>query len=400
MKAAGLPDNGVRVQNSAANVIKCVVNQLWLPRSPERAERKPTMKSIGMDLHQKQTVFHVLSEDGLCVGRGRIDTTAEALEGLIKKYSGEGVQVAIEASTPAFWVREVLVKAGARVEVTNPYKLRLIAESRNKTDANDAMILADLLRCGGLPREVYVPSLAIRQLRECLALRRSLIQMRTKIICSAKAALRRRGLRYNARSFHTSSSWGIHVEEVAVLETLQSMYHRCEEERLKLEKSISENWGGDPVIMRLKSIPGVGPLVAVTILAAIGEIERFGSSSQVAAYSGLVPSERSTGETVSRGRITHQGRSELCGAMVQAAWAVLRTKRDSAASLKHMFYKIMMKRGSQIAIVAVARKLLTIVYHVWREETLFDERKVGRQRLISSKRGSTMDSAADLANVA
>ena len=357
------------------------------------------MKSIGMDLHQKQTVFHVLSAEGLCVGRGKIDTTVEALQGLIKKYSGEEVQVAIEASTPAFWVREILVEAGARVEVTNPYKLRLIAESRNKTDANDAMILAELLRCGGLPREVYVPSLAIRQLREQLALRRSLVQMRTKIICSAKAALRRRGMRYSARTFHTLESWDIKVEDTPVFETLNAMYYRCEEERLKLEKALSTKWGNDSIVLRLRSIPGVGPLVAVTILAALGEIERFSSSSQVAAYAGLVPSERSTGDTISHGRITHQGRSELCGAMVQAAWAVLRTKRESAEALKHMFYKIMMKRGSQIAIVAVARKLLTIVYHVWKQETLFDETKVGKQRR-ESKRGSTMDSAVDLANVA
>lgn len=357
------------------------------------------MKFIGMDLHQRQTVFCVLDEDGLCVLRGKIDTTAEALGDLIRKFSGEEVQVAIEASTPAFWVREVLVKAGAKVEVTNPYKLRLIAESRAKTDNSDAKILAELLRCKGLPRSVYVPSIEIRKLREQLAIRRSLVQIRTKVICSAKAALRRRGIRYTARAFHTAGSWDVPIGDTSVLGTLQAVYSQCEEERLKMERAMSETWGNDPIVLRLKSIPGVGPLVAATILAAIGEIERFSSSSQVAAYAGLVPSERSTGETITRGRITHQGRSELCGAMVQAAWAVLRTKRETAETLKRMFYKIMMKRGSQIAIVAVARKLLTIVYHVWKDEIIFDETKVGKQRQ-TSWRGSQMDSAVDLANVA
>lgn len=357
------------------------------------------MKSIGMDLHQRQTVFYVLCEDGSCSARGKIETTPEALRGLVKRYVGEGVQVAIEASTPAFWVREILVEAGARVEVTNPYKLRLIAESRNKTDANDAMILAELLRCGGLPREVYVPSKEVRDLREKLAIRRSLVQMRTKVICSAKAALRRRGMKYNARAFHTAESWSGQVENTSVLDTLHAVYRQCEEERLKIECELSEKWGKDPVVLRLRSIPGVGPLVAVTILAAGGEIDRFNSSSQFAAYAGLVPSERSTGDTITRGRITHQGRSELCGAMVQAAWAVLRTKQDKAESLKRMFYKIMMKRGSQIAIIAVARKLLTIVYHVWKDDIVFDETKVGTQRQ-TARRGSQMDSAVDLVNVA
>ena len=207
------------------------------------------------------------------------------------------------------------------------------------------------------------------------------------MICSAKAALRRRGIRYSAREFHTVASWDGSVGENSVLKTLHAMYLRCEEERLKLEALISETWHKDYIIELLRSIPGVGPLVAVTILAAIGEIERFSTSSQVAAYAGLVPSERSTGETIARGGITHQGRSELCGAMVQAAWAVLRTKRETATSLKSFFYKIMMKRGSQVAIIAVARKLLTIVYQVWKQETFFDGTKVGKASKRDGQRG-------------
>lgn len=338
------------------------------------------MKSIGMDVHTKQTVFQVVEEDGRVVERGKVETTATALQGVIRRHRRHGVQVAVEASTPAFWVRDALMGAGAEVQVTNPYKLRLIAESRNKTDENDAAILAELLRCGGLPRSVYVPPPRIRELREQLGLRRQLIRIRTQLINGAKAGLRRRGVRYTARAFHTAGSWEGQAEVLPVVGPLHGLWSRVEEERLKIEKQLTVEWGTDPIVLRLQTIPGVGPIVAWTLVSALGEIERFQSAEQVASYAGLVPSERSSGESVVRGGITHQGRSELCGAMVQAAWAVLRTRRPEAEGLQRRFYRLMFKRGSQVAIVALARKLLTIAYQVWKGESAFDGSRVGNRK--------------------
>ena len=332
-----------------------------------------------MDVHSKQTAFQVVDEEGRVVDRGKVDTTALALQEVIRRHARNGVQVALEASTPAFWVRDALVSAGAEVQVTNPYKLRLIAESRNKTDENDAAILAELLRCGGLPRAVYVPPPEIRQLREELALRRQLIRIRTQVINGAKAALRRRGEKYTARAFHTSASWKGEDKALSVVGPLHGLWRQVEEERLRIEKRVDKEWQNNSIIQKLQTIPGVGPIVACTIVSAIGEIDRFKSAEQVSSYAGLVPTERSSGEKVVRGGITHQGRSELCGAMVQAAWAVLRTRRPEAEGLQRRFYKLMFKRGSQVAIVAMARKLLTIAYQVWKQETVFDGSRVGKQ---------------------
>lgn len=341
------------------------------------------MRNIGMDVHSKQTVFQVVDEEGCIVDRGKVETTAVALQEVIRRHSRDGeVRVALEASTPAFWIRDALVSAGAEVHVTNPYKLRLIAESRQKTDENDAAILAELLRCGGLPRAVYVPTPAIRELREQLALRRQLIRIRTQVINGAKAALRRRGQKYTARAFHTLASWEAESKVLPVVSPLHGLWSQAEEERIRIEKELSQDWRSDSVIQRLQTIPGVGPIVAYTIVAALADIHRFQSAEKVASYAGLVPTERSSGEKVIRGGITHQGRSELCGAMVQAAWAVLRTKRSEAEKLQKQFYKLMFKRGSQIAIVALARKLLTIVYQVWKRETVFDGDRVGNRRDI------------------
>lgn len=343
------------------------------------------MRIIGMDIHQRQTVFHVLDENGSCVDFGKVESESSKLQEVIKRHAACGVRVAIEASTPAFWVRDALVAAGAKVEVTNPYKLRLIAESRSKTDKSDARILAELLRCGGLPREVYVPGKEIQCLREQLAIRRGIIGIRTKLICSAKASLRRRGIKYEAKAFHKNASWTGDAHGLDLIERLGRIYQRCEEERVAIEKEMQAKWKSDPRFDLLRSIPGVGPIVGLTLLAAIEKIERFQHPEHLASYAGLVPSERSSGETVSRGGITHQGRNELRGAIVQAAWAVLRTKHGKADALKKMFYKVMLKRNSQVAVIAVARKLLTIAHQVLKHGVYFDDQLVGKRPPIQKR---------------
>ena len=340
------------------------------------------MKSIGMDVHSRQTYFCVLDERGDRVDSGRVETTEDGLQSLVTRH-GE-VQVAIEASTTAWWVQDILKKAGAKVEVTNPYKLKLIAESRAKTDKADAQILAELLRIGGLPTPVYVPSADIVELRQKISLRRQLIKIRTQIICSAKARMRGFGIKLKPRAFHTSSSWAdtmtLYKDHRWYLKPLQEVFEKVEGGINGLVKEMSEKWDEDPSIKRLQTMCGVGPIVSYTVKASLADAKRFSSSKQVSAYAGLVPIERSTGETVHRGGITHEGRTELREALVQGAWAVLRTRKDSAIFLKKFFYTIMHKRGSQVAIVALARKLLTIAYHILRDEKEFDGTKVQEKK--------------------
>lgn len=341
------------------------------------------MKSIGMDVHAKQTYFCVLNERGDVVDKGRTETTEKNLQQVIERCKG-GVQVAIEASTTAWWVQDILKKAGARVEVTNPYKLKLIAESRAKTDKADALVLAELLRCGGLPTAVYVPPAEVIDLRQKINLRRQLIKIRTQLICSAKAKLRGRGIKMLPQSFHTVSSWTKMVKEHEdhrwYMEPLQEVFRKVENGIEQLVEGISNEWDKDPGVQRLKTVCGIGPIVAYTIRAALADAKRFATSKQVSAYAGIVPTERSTGETTHRGRITHEGRIELRQALVQAAWGVLRTRKDEAVFLKKFYYKIMYKKGSQIAIVALARKLLTIAYHVLRDERTFDGTMIGEKK--------------------
>jgi transposase len=342
------------------------------------------MRYIGMDVHSRQTYFCVVDSQGKKLSKGKIATAEEGLKGLIREHLGRGdeVRVAVEASTITWWVQDVLSRAGAEVEVTNPYKLKLISESRSKTDKRDADILAELLRCGGLPTAVYVPSVEIMRLRKHLTLRRRLVRIRTQLINSGKSYLRGYGIQSKVRDFHSASSWSDcltkHTEHRWYLSPLMGVYGQIRDQLEIVESDLREKYGKNEYVTKLQEIPGIGITVAYTIVSAIGEPSRFATTKQVAAYAGLVPSERSSGENIVRGGITHEGRNELRQMMVQAAWAVLRTRRDEASELKRFYYRIMHKKGSQIAIVALARKLLTIAYQVMRSGQ-FNSEELGRR---------------------
>lgn len=346
---------------------------------PEWAERRSAMRYIGMDVHAKQTYFCVKDSGGKRIRRGKVMTNELELgEVVSKELKEDEVSVAIEATTTSWFVQDVLVRSGAKVEVTNPYKLKLISESRSKTDKADAEILAELLRCGGLPTPVYVPSIEIRNLRKLISLRRRLIRIRTQLINAAKSFMRGQGIQASVREFHTGKSWlnqlERYLEYAWYLKPLSEVYYQVESQISQVESELHERYSKNDYVIKLRELPGVGPVVAYTILSSIGDPTRFSTSKQVAAYSGLVPSERSSGESIVKGGITHEGRRELREMLVQGAWAILRTRRDEAMYLKRYYYKLMHKRGSQVAIIALARKLLTIAYQVMKGDRFSGEK--------------------------
>jgi transposase len=125
----------------------------------------------------------------------------------------------------------------------------------------------------------------------------------------------------------------------------------------------------DPVVTRLREIPGVGPVVAVTTVAGLGAPGRFRSSRAAAAYTGLVPSERSSGERRQRGHITKQGPLELRRVWIQAAQAALRMRNHP---LKAWANRLIYRRGRSVAVVALARRLFRWAFAMWRDNRAFD----------------------------
>ena len=130
----------------------------------------------------------------------------------------------------------------------------------------------------------------------------------------------------------------------------------------------------DPAVRRLCTAPGVGPITAASFAAIIDTPERFKGAHQVEAYLGLVPRELSSGEKQRKGRITKAGDRRTRYLLVEAAWALLRSKRPAVAPLRAWTERLAARRGKRVAVVALARKLAGILYAMMRDETEFNDK--------------------------
>ena len=151
-----------------------------------------------------------------------------------------------------------------------------------------------------------------------------------------------------------------------VLETLTA-------EVVTMDRALGAVAKADPIVRRLATVPGVGPIVALSFRAFVDRVDRFGSAAQVSAAIGLVPGEASSGERQQRGHITKTGPTELRSLLVQAAWTCWRTSRGP---LRHWAAQLAARRGKRIAVVGLARRLSRILYALWRDETEFHEFRV------------------------
>ena len=128
----------------------------------------------------------------------------------------------------------------------------------------------------------------------------------------------------------------------------------------------------NPVVQRLTTAPGVGPVIATAFVATLDEAGRFGGAHQVESYLGLVPSEDSSADRHRRGHITKAGSPRMRWLLVQAAWAALRSRRADTAGLRAWAAQLAKRRGHRIATVALARRLAGILFAMWRDQTTFD----------------------------
>ena len=149
----------------------------------------------------------------------------------------------------------------------------------------------------------------------------------------------------------------------------------------QLEATVASN----PVVQRLTTAPGVGPVIATAFVATLDEAGRFGGAHQVESYLGLVPSEHSSADRRRRGHIPKAGNPRMRWLLVQAAWAVRRTRRADAAGLRAWANQIAARRGARIASVALARRLAGILFAMWRDQTPFHRPHVGAVRPVRAR---------------
>jgi transposase len=332
---------------------------------------------VGIDVHKRDSQICIETEEGEVL-ESRIRTSPDRFAAV---FGGRPrCRILIEAMAESEWVARCLESLGHEVLVADPNFAAMYASRsrRVKTDRRDAQTLADACRLGAY-RLAHRTSERQRQVRAELAIRECIVRTRTKYIALAGALVRREGLRVRSGN---ADHFVARMAEVAVGDALRvrmSPVIRLLTELQREIKSADERIGAivrdDPVIQRLCTVPGVGPITASAFVATIDTIERFSGAHQLESYLGLVPSERSSGEKQRKGRITKAGNSRLRYLLVEAGWSVLLSRKESTEELRAWAQRIALRRGMKTAIVALARRLAGILYAMWRDGTTFEPRR-------------------------
>lgn len=341
----------------------------------------------GLDIAGVSSYLFVTDAQGRKLLAGPVATTRAALQARLGPYVARGdLAVAIEAGNQTAWIYEVLVALGAQVTVVNPTKVKLIAESRRKTDKVDAKILCELLRLNGLPEPVHMPGKETRALRGLLVARRQLVAARTKLCNVVRGMLRQEGVRLPANALSSVIGWrrlleqGLEQEHLAVIVAAYfETFARLTQSIRSLEGELAEREKQDSRVARLQTMPRVGRIASLTFLAAVDDVNRFRSSRKLVGYSGLAPTVRSSGERTEYGSISRQGRAELRAVWVQIAHLVAMDDSRATAPLRRWFHRVAARRGKKTAAVALARRLLVIAYQLLRTDTDYDVGRLKKQ---------------------
>ena len=238
--------------------------------------------------------------------------------------------------------------------------------------------MADACR-QGVYRRAHRIVAAQRRRRQQLRARRQIIRIRTQLINLVRATLRQEGLRLPSGSAATVvqrlARLSIPPGVAAVVAPLQTLLADVERQVRTADAALQREAAADPAVSRLQTVPGVGPVVALTFHALLDTPDRFGGDARrAAAFVGVVPAERSSGERQQRGRITKNGPSELRTLLIQASWSVWGSRTPAARALREWAQGLAARRGRRIAIVALARRLVRILFAVWRDGTTFHGR--------------------------
>jgi transposase len=347
---------------------------------------------VGIDVHQGKCVWCLVDAVGAVVGEGTVRTDLAGLDLMTREWRRLGVhevRVGLEASTAGKAVARHLRKGGWDVWMAHPRALKAITASETKTDRNDARTLAHLVRLDYFPR-AYLPSEEVERLRDLVRMREEQVDKLRRTKSQLRALLVGHHLNHEAAKYDDlfgvqALRWLKSVELVEPIEQ-QRMALLLEEGELYQRQVVAltdelAKVGADQEMVRiLQSVPGIDYVLALTILAEVGDVKRFSNRKKFAAYCGLVPKNRDSGEKVGVHTKLRHGSPRLKWAFSVAIQALLKTKRGRFVV---QFRRLEKRLGRPKALMAVAHRLAFTVYALWKTGRLYEE---GSSSLYERKR--------------
>jgi transposase len=348
---------------------------------------------VGIDVHQGKCVWCLVDSTGAVIGEGTVRTDLAGLDLMAREWRRLGVhevRVGLEASTAGKAVARHLRDGGWDVWMAHPRALKAITTSETKTDRNDARVLAHLVRLDYFPR-AYLPSEEVERLRDLVRMREEQVEKFRRTKQQLRSLLVGHHLNHEAAKYDDlfgvqALRWlksvefaePIEQQRVALLLEEGALYQRQVE---VLTDELARVGVDQEMVRILQSVPGIDYVLALTILAEVGDVKRFPNRKKFAAYCGLVPKNRDSGEKVGVHAKLRHGSPRLKWAFSVAVQALLKTKRGRFVV---MFRRLEKRLGRPKALMAVAHRLAFTVYGLWKTGHLYEE---GSPSLYERKRG-------------
>jgi transposase len=338
------------------------------------------MYYIGLDVHKKTISFCVKDAAGHVHQEGKIGSTRRDLDAWIKTLP-QPRMIAMEATIFTGWIYDHLLPQAEKVKVAHPLMLRAIAAAKKKNGKIDARKIADCLRCDFLP-ECHMASTEIRDRRRVLRYRSLVIKQMVQMKNRVSGLLMETGVDYNKRRLHKVGYFedllSTNKEVNQSIRPLLKLSRETIDRSQRLDYALVTSLERDPVLAerlkRLRTVPGVGPITALTWALEIGDFTRFQSAKEAISYCGLCGDEKSSADKVLRMPLSKQRNKHIQRTLIEAAKLAIRYNHE----LAEVYEKERQRGNANRATLAVARKLVAYLLAVDRRKQDFVPAEVFR----------------------
>jgi transposase len=338
-------------------------------------EKRSMEHFAGLDVSVKETSICIVDDTGKIVREVKVASEPDALLPVLTNPTYHFKRIGLEAGPLSQWLFSALGEASLPVICVETRHMRAVLKAQiNKTDRNDARGMAQMMRAG-LYRPVHVKTLRSQKLRMLLTHRKLLQSKAIAVENDLRGTLRNFGLKvgivgklkFEARIKELVES---HPDLAVLVEPLLVVRRVLREQTAVLHRRLLAIVRDDAVCRRLMTVPGVGPVVALTFRATVDVPARFRNSKAVGAVLGLTPCKHQSGESERIGGISRCG-DEMMRVMLYEAAQILLVRSTQWSWLKAWAMQIARRRGMKKAIVALARRLAVVMHRIWVDGTTF-----------------------------
>lgn len=326
---------------------------------------------VGIDLHRRRSAIVQRSAEGETLAVTKVTNDDVLTFAKAVTAAGEHPEVVIEACYGWYWAVDLLHELGCTVHLAHPLGTNW-GNRRVKNDVRDAEDLVDLLRLGRLA-EAWIAPNEVRELRELVRHRAKCVALRTNLKLQVYSVLAKEGVHipmtdlFGVAGTHLLETVRLAPAYAARVESLRDLIEAFDRQVRVFERDVERELKNDAGYRAIQAIPGVGKTLAAIFVAEIGDVQRFSSPAHLCSWAGLTPRHRESDTSVHRGPITKQGSRLVRWAAVEAA-----QRQGAGTKLRADFTRITAHHGDtvaarKIARVAVARKIITLVYYGLRD---------------------------------